>query len=89
MLVEIDRHPELADEEHGAAAGVDRQDHGAVAAVVDLAHLLFDHAVATREVESDFPKPPPIVGEELVRADFYEGGQGDLVGKRDRAGGLP
>jgi hypothetical protein len=79
----MDRHPELADEKHRAALRIDRQDRGAVAAVVDLAHLPLDDSVAARDVEGDFPESSPIVGQQLVGMDLYRGRQ---VGPLENAG---
>src|SRR5262249_39103981 len=84
-VLEIDRYPELADEEDRLPLGVDRQDDRPVAAVIDLPDLSLDAAVASPEVDRVSGEPRPLVGEDLRGNDADAIiGQGGAPGWRQR-----
>src|SRR5438046_2786625 len=71
LLADPHRHAELAHQQYRSAGWVDRQDAGAVAAVVDLPDLLLTNAIATAHVDRVFGELRPIVGEHLGLEDMH------------------
>src|SRR5665213_2149433 len=69
--VYIDRHAELAHQQHRAALGVDRQDGRAVAAVVDLPDLRLPDAIAPLQLYRVLGQPCPIVGKQRLADDAH------------------
>ena len=67
--LEMGRQAELADEQDGAAIGVDRQDGGAVAVVVDLADQGLAASVAAGIGDGVAGEPAPAGRQDLLGQD--------------------